>query len=269
MRRTILTAALLGLLLLPRWGGNLEAANTERRPVVDVATAGPVKTAWEAAWGGYTLSIVPAGQGACFRILQHGREVYHVDGEGFAIAKAVEDIDGNGVVDIVISEWTGAGHRDQRLHILELGTRLRHVATVAGTHAATARFEDLDGDGRMELLTHDWTFANWRTSFADSPAPDVVLRFSKGAYRPAWSLMRRAAPDVAAAAAKLVDDPAWAQNEVPPALLATMLDWTYAGQGAAAEQLLAATWPVTNAEKRDAFWRSFQAQLVLSPYVGH
>lgn len=101
---------------------------------------------------------------------------------------------GNGRPNIVLHDWSGGAHCCFTMYIYEMeGTTLRLIGKVDGAHGKPG-FEDVDGNGRMEVVLHDWTFAYWWASFADSPAVEVILRFEDGAYRFAEDLMRKPPP---------------------------------------------------------------------------
>ena len=179
------------------------------------------------------------------------------------------DVTGNGVPDLVVSEYTGGAHCCFLAHVFELGREFRKVATLDARDGDLSHFEDLDGDGSLEFVTNDFTFAYWRTSFADSPAPRVVLKYRDGAYRVAPELMRRPAP----AAAELErrgrevrEAPQWRARRMPSALWTTMLDLIYEGHAETAWAFLNSSWPRTEAEKED-FRREFLEQLRKSPYA--
>jgi hypothetical protein len=116
---------------------------------------------------------------------------------------------------------------------------------------------------------NDWTFAYWETSFAESPAPEVILRYQEGVYRPAIELMRQPAPDPAELeeqAQEIRADPeGWQQPSPPPLLWAEMLDLIYSGQAELAWSFLAQAWP-PDVPGQEAFLRRFLAQLTTSPF---
>ena len=180
-----------------------------------------------------------------------------------------KDITGAGVPDLVISEFTGGAHCCFLAHVFELGKEFRKVATLDARDGDLSHFEDLDGDGSLEFVTNDFTFAYWRTSFADSPAPRVVLKFRAGAYHVAPELMQKAAPAAAELerhSREVREAGQWQTRRVPPALWATMLDLIYTGHPDLAWSFLNSSWGRTSEEKEE-FRREFLAQLAKSPYA--
>lgn len=145
-------------------------------------------------------------------------------------------------------------------------------------------FEDVDGDGRPELLLHDWTFAYWKTSFAGSPAPKVILRFDKDSVTLAADLMRKPAVpwlELVGKASAVLRNPYWDNFKVnpdgttgnpdgmsgnpPPQLWAMMLDLIYSGQWRQAFEFLDLSWP-RGLPGKSEFEHEFLAELQTSPY---
>jgi len=110
-----------------------------------------------------------------------------------ALTEMGKNITGNGIPNLVISEWTGGAHCCSNFYIFEIGARFRFLAKIEAGHGDMSHFANLDGDGNLEFVGADWTFAYWRTSFAESPAPEIILRFAAGGYRLAEDLMRKPA----------------------------------------------------------------------------
>lgn len=180
-----------------------------------------------------------------------------------------KDITGAGVPDLVVSEYTGGAHCCFLAHVFELGKEFRKVATLDARDGDLSHFEDVDKDGALEFVTNDFTFAYWRTSFADSPAPRVVLKFRGGAYHVATELMRQAAPapeELERRSREVRDAGQWQTKRVPPALWGTLLDLIYTGHPDLAWIFLNASWGRSVQEKEE-FRREFLAQLAKSPYA--
>jgi hypothetical protein len=234
------------------------------------------------------------GSDSYFEILKDGKSVYvqkaKVKGEKFFIGtmykddpdaariKMGMDITGDGQPDLVISEYTGFANCCLVLHIFEIGPTFRKIGTIdAGFGDSGPHFLPPDKESKspgLAIQIHDWTFANWNTDFADSPAPKVLLRFTDNAYRVAPDLMRTPVPDAAdlAARANAVRSYApsakggeWPDAKVSPNLWGTMLDLIYSGHADGAWKFLDQAWP-PKVQGKDAFARDFRAQLAKSPY---
>jgi hypothetical protein len=180
-----------------------------------------------------------------------------------------KNITGNGLPNLVVSEYTGGAHCCFLAHVFELGKEFRKVGTLDARDGDLSHFEDLDGDGSLEFVTNDFTFAYWHASFADSPAPRVVLKYRDGAYRVAPGLMRRPAPSAAELerqSREVREAPQWHARRMPTALWKTMLDLIYEGNADAAWAFLNSSWPRKEAEKEE-FRREFLEQLRKSPYA--
>ena len=218
----------------------------------------------------------------CFEILRNGAQVYAEIGIKFQIGGSPEfedephklipigtDVTGRGAPELVVGEWTGGAHCCFVFYVFEIGEQFRKLAELDTEDSGDARFEDLDGDGRLELLAYDWTFAYWHTSFADSPAPAVILRYRNGAFHFAAHLMRKPAPSLAelqTRAQNLRTHPEWNRPEDPPgALWRQMLDLIYTGNAPLAWQFFEMAWPPERQRKAE-FLREFRAKLLESPY---
>jgi hypothetical protein len=236
------------------------------------------------------------GSDAYFEILKNNKRVYvqkakrkgekffigtmYKDDPDAAMVKMGMDITGNAQPDLVISEWLGGANCCLTFHIFEIGTTFKKLATIDASYGDSGpHFVHPDKDSKSTGLLveiHDWTFANWNTDFADSPAPKVVLRFSEydGVYHVAPDVMRTTAPtasDLATRAAAIKDNSpstkggTWPKAQVSPQLWDTMLDLVYAGRADDAWKFLDTAWP-PNVQGKDAFARDFRAQLAKSRY---
>jgi hypothetical protein len=235
------------------------------------------------------------GSDSYFEILKDGKRVYvqkaRKKGEKFfigtmykddpdaALVKMGMDITGAGQPDLVISEWLGGANCCLLFHVFEIGPTFKKLGTIDAAFGDSGpHFVHPDKDSKITGLTieiHDWTFANWNTDFADSPAPKVLLRFSDNAYRVAPDLMRAApalnASDLAARAAEVksyapsAKGGTWPHAQVSPQLWATMLDLIYSGHAEDAWKFLDDAWP-PKVQGKDVFSRDFRAKLARSPY---
>lgn len=217
--------------------------------------------------------------GIVCEILQRGHCVRRWAGHSFQVGATSwggpcpepvmgRDITGDGVPDLVIAEWTGGAHCRFLFHVFGLGSQLCDLGTLDAGHADLAGFEDLDSDGRLEFVTPDWSFAYWRTSFAGSPAPLVILAPGEHGYHVATELMRQSCPseaDLIRLAEETRDRPGWDGGQPPPVLWAAMLDLIYSGNVGSAWKLVEDAWP-SGLPGRPEFTQAFKDQLSTSPY---
>jgi hypothetical protein len=239
----------------------------------------------------YTVRIYrdeDAGSG-CFEILKSSKQVYFHEGFKFKIGNIIFDREnrtntwlkiGQSITrdkqpNLVVSEWTGGAHCCFIFYIFQIGDRFKMIDTINTEHGGDSDFKDLRHDGDVELVTHDWTFAYWNASFAQSPAPAVILRCEKGKYRPDLEMMRKAAPTAAEldrmaegfrqkfkeSANSEADNP-WS---MPPELWGKMLELIYTGNAKSAWKLLDLSWPAEKSGK-NVFLSEFVKQLSTSPY---
>ena len=234
------------------------------------------------------------GSDAYFEILKNDKPVYvqkagrkgekffigtmYKDDPDAATVKMGMDVTGDGQPDLVVSEWLGGANCCLVFHIFEIGSTFKKLGTIDAAFGDSGpHFVHPDKDSKstgLAIQIHDWTFANWNTDFADSPAPKVMLRFSDNDYRVAPDLMRAQAPaasDVAARVAAVKSYPpsakggTWPKAQVSPQLWGTMLDLIYGGHEDDAWKFLDEAWP-PKVQGKDAFGRDFRTQLAKSHY---
>lgn len=195
--------------------------------------------------------------------------------------ESIGDITGDGIPDLIISEWTGGAHCCSNTIILSLGRIFKETAYLKGEHTGF-EIEDIDGDGIYEAKGNDWVFGYWQASFADSPAPEIILRYKNGKYLIAADLMSMHPPDEKKINAEIElvkkdffksdghysqhQDPPWSKSGgVPPKLWGYMLDLIYTGSGDLAFQFFNKAWP-EGKEGKTEFLNAFKKQLSKSPY---
>ncbi len=229
-----------------------------------------------------TYSPPSLGDHASFEVLKGAKKVYEQsdreaqkyrvgcindDDDGNAWVTAGKDITGQGKPNAVVSMWTGGAHCCFSYTVLELGDEVKRVGSINAGHGDTCRFRR-EADGRLDFVVSDWTFAYWHTSFAESPAPDVILRYEHGEYVVAAGLMRKTAPSASEFDAavkkgqklKLGSD-GWPGGD----FWAPMLDWIYTGHADLAWKYCDLAWPGKPATK-EKFLSEFRQLLSQSPY---
>ncbi len=248
-----------------------------------------------ASFGDYTVNTYfdPASnkKDAYFEILRNHKQIYRKqateNGEKFvigtlydddpdsALVRMGNDITGDGQPDLVVSEWAGGANCCLTLHIFEIGPKFRKIAGLDAAFGDVGpHFVKLAQGPGLQVQLHDWSFANWNSDFADSPAPKVILRYKDGAYHIAPDLMRTSGVDMKDLTAraesiqadcKHLPPGSWPDADIPPRLWGTMLDLIYSGHQAEAWQFLDMAWP-GQIRGKDAFRRDFMEQLRTSPY---
>lgn len=197
-----------------------------------------------------------------------------IGAQGIGVANAVgvgEDITGDGLPNVILSEYSGGAHCCWTYYVLSLNSD-KTIGIVAVIHAnhGEALFTDLDNDGTWECILADWTFAYWRTDFHASPAPQIVLQYCDGQYVPALHLM----------AAQPPSEPALMNRanqlrerfsvhggvlSVPQEYWAEILRLIYSGHEPLAWIVADEAWPVGYPGK-EQFLDEFRQQLARSPY---
>lgn len=93
-----------------------------------------------------------------------------------------DDLTGDGVPNLLVEAYTGGAHCCFHYTLLSLGDTLE-VVWEGFLADAGAVVVDLDGDGRRQLMSADMSFAYTFCSFAETPAPPVVLALEPGGVR--------------------------------------------------------------------------------------
>ncbi len=183
-----------------------------------------------------------------------------------------EDITGDGVPNLILRRHAGGNHCCRTYHILSIGG-WHGIDLVTSIEAGNsdAIFEDQTGDGRLECILKDWTFAYWNTCYTCSPAPEVILRYRRGAYVVAADLMAKNAPtedELTQLARQVREDPIgspWNSSEVSVDYWAEMLNLIYTGHEDLAWRFADEAWPKARPGK-DEFLAEFRSRLAESPY---
>lgn len=242
----------------------------------------------------YTSEIgnIEAGYGA-FEILHKGERVYYEAGRRYSVKTAenddyapvsgeslkIKDITGDGIPELIIGVWSGGAHCCFSTIIFSLGEEFKKIAEIDGGDTSFD-FKNFEGDGIYELVGRDWTFAYWKTSFVNSPAPQIILRYMNGKYIIASDLMRKQSPSQKEIEANLAEikekfarpggsirpDPTESlDDEVPPELWGDMLDLIYTGNGKTAIDFFNKAWP-DHKKGKEEFLAAFKMQLSKSKY---
>lgn len=103
------------------------------------------------------------------------------------------DMDGDGIPDLLLYEYSGGAHCCTTVRHIECGERPLLRAEIHTWHSCPV-YEDLDGDGRAEVRFVDTSYAYWNECYAASPFPPIVLRIRNGRYEMAEEIMRAKGP---------------------------------------------------------------------------
>lgn len=156
------------------------------------------------------------------------------------------DITGNGITNLVISNWTGGAHCCHFLNIFELGKKFKKLVTIEAL-SSSIQLIDLDHDGYPEIEFWDGSIDYQFACFAGSPGGRVVLKFKKDHYEVATHLMKKPTP-TARKMKRLKQNLVRAfRDEKGPDLsysfLEALMDLSYSGHFKLALQLADETWP--------------------------
>lgn len=275
------TKALVYLMMLS-FGIVTICTGQTNKTVQDLASfkpSGPLQD--QQTYGYYVIRTYRSIDGnGSFEILSKSSRVYAAYGNKFLVGSIYEqdkksslvtmgsDITGDGLPNLLVSEWTGGAHCCFLFHIFEIGNQFRHIQTINAVHSGLADFANLDEDPALEFQMVDWTFAYWRTSFAASPAPAVILKYQGQQYEMASDLMGKPSlsfEQFVQLADEIKSSPEWESKQPPVRLWAEMLDLIYTGRMDQAWDLVDASWPKA-IDGKEQFVKDLQAKLRQSPF---
>ena len=193
---------------------------------------------------------------------------------------AGKEINGDGIPDLVVEDFSGGAHCCFSYLIFSLGTEFKQLTIGESESSVSFEFRDIDGDNVYELIGADSTFDYWQTSHADSPMPRIIMRYRNGSYGIAMDLMKKPPPrdhelNARIAAVKEVmntrgnitalRERKWEDAGVPPLLWAYMLDLIYTGNGELGMKFFDTAWP-NHIQGKKTFLEDFENKLKRSPY---
>jgi hypothetical protein len=206
--------------------------------------------------------------------------VYQAEGNRFELAGDQESDDGttsayfepgvsvtgNGILDLIVTEYSGGAHCCMTYYIFELGDEFRLIDTIHAEHG-TIDFLDMDGEGAPVIKMSDWSYAYVFGSFGSSPSPAVILRYANGHYEIAPDLMQTPTPsavelqgmadEIKTNYAQMVEaDESSGEWEADTGLWQRMLDLIYGGHEDEARRLFDMAWPA-EAEGKDEALTNF------------
>jgi len=182
----------------------IEVAALESPAVVD-----PKHLQDEVKIGDYAISVyrdLEIGTQGVLQILKKNEVVFEEQNHSYYIGlievslpenkylREGNDITGDGNPEIVVSHWSGGAHCCFDYYVFSLGEEFNLIQKFEIDDCSAATFEDLDNDGIFEFIGADFAFAYWHASFANSPAPQVVLKYADGEYKLALDLMAKPLP---------------------------------------------------------------------------
>jgi len=243
MRQLTRSGASLSLLagaLLAACGaaGTPRVAPREELRFVDEATHGPfVVQRWV---NESNPEVSPAGMCECVTVAYLGERSVVTVGDGGIAARSIDpasgrDVNGDGDPDLIVTAWSGGAHCCFTTTVYSIGAEAR-VVLDQETGDCDGRFEDLDGDGRLEFTTCDSGWGTAYCSFAGSPFPPVVFAYDpdKGAYVPATpryaGRYRERIDGALHEAEALIAQPGRTPDDDKCAVLKPVLDLMYAGR---------------------------------------
>ena len=128
--------------------------------------------------------VSPAGMCECITVVYlDDRKLLTLGEPGQLAATTVEptsgkDLTGDSQPEIVASTWSGGAHCCYSTAIYSVSRDVRPVLTIETGNCGPGELQDLDADGRMEVVTCDDRWGYTYCSFAESPMPRVVFAYN-------------------------------------------------------------------------------------------
>ena len=148
--------------------------------VTERAVAGVTVQQWVR---GSSPEVSPAGMCECMTVVYQGTTPVLTLGQPDLVSAITinevsgRDINGDGVADLVVDEWSGGAHCCYETTIYSLEQRPRPLLSLQAGNCGPGELLDLDGDGRLEVVTCDDRWAATYCPFAFSPMPRVVFAY--------------------------------------------------------------------------------------------
>ena len=216
------------------------------------------------------------------RILKNGEVLFETDSIGRFLdyndnwitdaedikPKALQDINGNGIPELILQEYSGGFHCCSQNYIIELSDPISFLLDL-DTGNQIIVFEDLNHDGMMEVETSEDVFSYWYTSYGSSPRPKVVLSIQDGVYKANPALMRKPAPTDAVLRKKASTIESWSSVTGPEVAWVYAIDLIYSGNINSAKKYVDLTWRNDKYgafKTRESFWGELVDRIVQSPY---
>ncbi|MCX6110188.1 MAG: hypothetical protein NTZ90_11375 [Proteobacteria bacterium] len=191
---------------------------------------------------------------------------------------AGKSITGEPRAELAVLGWSGGAHCCFKLYIYALTEHPFLIQKIDQGHSDSVRFVYLNRDRAPGIIVNDWTFAYWKVSFAQSPAPEVMLKYNGRRWAFAPNLMHKPPPSTRTLkkmrksievgfklANSSASDGDYSDTGAPVALWTYLIDLIYSGHADAAWSLLNDTWPPDN-PNRLRFAEQFRQRLVHSSY---
>lgn len=218
-------------------------------------------------YGQKSCEAEPESRIAGFEIRKSGKRVYIHTGYSFAIGYSLEqnqspdsvkvpvgtDLTGEGLPELLVSEWSGGAHCCYTFHLFRLGDSFARIQSLPLFDADESSFVKRKGVKGLVLNTADYSaFAYFPDGFAGSPAGRVLLSFQHGRYHLAQDLMQANAPKVgetAHCAALFKKSREWRDGQ-PLGMWYYATDLIYTGHAAEAWTFLDAAWGGSEEDKK-------------------
>ena len=233
-------------------------------------------------YGGQDCAAEPESRIAGLEILKAGKRVYMQTGYSFAPGYALDqdqppdsvklqvgdDITGEGVPELLISEWSGGSHCCYSFHLFRLEDEFKKVQSIPLFDADESAFVRRPGIKGLVLNSADYSaFAYFPAGVAGSPAGRVLLSFQQGRFRLDMGLMKADAPGkgvIEKCAALFKKSRDWRDGQ-PLGMWYYATDLVYTGNQPQALKFLEASWGASAAD-RDKYLNEYRTRLGKSIY---
>ena len=190
------------------------------------------------------------------------RAVFSAHEPAMAVKIAGEDVNGDGVPDLVLEGDSGGAHGTSTYYVVSLGERPKLLLKFE-TDAVPAHFIPLKDSSGMEIQTWDGEFFMFDgTATAFSPYPMVYLRIDgdklrdvsplhQADYDKAIRKIRTSLPAKDLARFRVIDEH-WSrvnEEEAASGALKIVIAYLYSGRQAAAQHALRTMWPAFDQER--------------------
>ena len=283
--RKLALLCLLGVGLLPGWAA-ADCVKGERIFKTLKPQTTPFKDYEIRLYTQPDCDAEPESRIAGLQILKDGKPVYVQTAYSFALGYPLEqdqppdsvrpavgmDYSGEGLPELLTSEWSGGAHCCYTFHLFRLGDSFSKLQDIPLLDADESAFVRRPGIKGLVIATADYSaFAYFPSSFAGSPAGRVFLSFQDGKFRPDASLMKASPPkpdEVAKCATLFKPSHDWKGSDndgQPMGMWYYATDLIYTGNEVAAWRFLDESWGGSAADKKK-YLDEYRSRLRKSAY---
>lgn len=190
------------------------------------------------------------------------------DGKAFKVDKDTRitprDINSDHIPDLIVGEYSGGASCCYSYKVLSLGRKFHEISAVDWA-LEDAEFVDINKDGKLEIITRDYTLSRDEGGWTGYPSPRVVLEYKNGKYEFSPTLMKNLSLRNSANIEKDKRD-IESNRDIPQGVKNYIVTLIYYGRGEKAWKYLDEICPGVLSEEKQLFENELLLSLMSSPH---